>query len=508
MALALAGPSGAQQPVQGLVLSPSGEPMAAAVVSFHPDPPAAPDCLRTWLPASPPTQTSTDGSGRYRIDTGSRGCLVVSHAAGLGALLWDASPGVPDRVQLQPLGEILIGATADTRAFVAVTSPEDIPRFLGQRQGPTLRLPPGRYSVLVDRAGVWEEHVCQLFGSQRIELPSRSQPRLVPTHDGFRGRILTAAIPEIVLSEGSDLQLSASAPPLVLRVAHDQGQMISYSEVWVPPTEESVEVRPQELRTAELRVRSSRAEALEAARVFTLQPTARGPVVRAGAAVDGEGRGRRAVLDGEARVLVYAPGQAPRILGGAELELDEVTLEEGFDVVVEVDGAGPETAGLTLVLEHGSNPWLVYTARTDRRGTARFSDLPAGRAVVKLSSPDFVPQQRQVAIPGPALVLPARRGQQLDGRVVRPDGEPARGATVLLRDTTGTIRSQRRAFTDAEGRFSFPGIGTESVFTLSAEMQRAGKTWSAQQRGVQAGQGEWRLQLRLEDPTPPHRRDG
>ena len=153
---------------------------------------------------------------------------------------------------------------------------------------------------------------------------------------------------------------------------------------------------------------------------------------------------------------------------------------------------------------------MVYTARTDKRGIARFSDLPAGQAVVRLSSPGFVPQQRQISIPGPAqpLVLPARRGQQLNGWVLRPDGEPARGATVLLRDTTGTIRNQRQTFTDAEGRFSFLGIGTESVFTLSAETQRAGQTWSAQLRGVQAGQGEWRLMLRLEDPPPPHRRDG
>ena len=86
-------------------------------------------------------------------------------------------------------------------------------------------------------------------------------------------------------------------------------------------------------------------------------------------------------------------------------------------------------------------------------------------------------------------------------------GAPAAGVPVRLRDTTGTLQpSVRLAVSDADGSFAFDGLFADDFYAVSASVERDGRTWSAQRLAIQPDTVELELELRDEDPVPPHLR--
>ena len=75
---------------------------------------------------------------------------MVVHPSGVGAVVPDAAPGVPDRVETRPLGEVrLRGTEASFAAAVAALFPDRPPAFLGRFETRALRLPTGSYRLLL-----------------------------------------------------------------------------------------------------------------------------------------------------------------------------------------------------------------------------------------------------------------------------------------------------------------------------------------------------------------------
>lgn len=128
--------------------------------------------------------------------------------------------------------------------------------------------------------------------------------------------------------------------------------------------------------------------------------------------------------------------------------------------VTVTDTAGAAIGGASVAL-HGLS---VRSAVADARGAVVFEHLTPWRYVVAASAPAFAPEDRTVFVDGPtpvALRIALRRGSAVTGRVVTPDGEPARDATVdyeAASELTLGRPELHAVVTDASGRFRFAAL--------------------------------------------------
>lgn len=506
LAFSLSAPG--QRAVQGLVFDPALEPLAGAEVSFHPR--QRPDL--TWLedltPDPKPLLARTDERGRYKIDGADRpGCLLVRHPSGLGALVPGAAPGSPDRVMARPLGALRVeGEDLPFIAHVTAVLAGRGQQYLGRFVHTDLRLPAGTYRVLFQRGELFGEHTCRVEEGRTTVLPPLQVGRALTIPSGFDGSVFLRGWPQPELT-GRPLLIPPSRGPVILRVERRVGDDELFDRVWLTPDSTQLPLATPPAQWDEVQVVGPGDRGVAGARIYTVEPTGQGPVVRARSMTDAEGRGRHAAIQG-ARVLVLASGFGARLIDAEALsQRPEIRLAPGSNVDVRVVSDEPEVALVEVELRHSADSWLTFATFADRRGLARFRDLPPGDSTLRLLSPDHLPAELDVALPAKGeLVLPARPGARVTGRVVLTDGDPAAGALVRLRDTTGQLREVRDAIADRQGQFAFGGLRDDSLFTISAELQRQGRTWSAQQRGIQPGDGGALLELRLEDPLPPHRR--
>lgn len=177
--------------------------------------------------------------------------------------------------------------------------------------------------------------------------------------------------------------------------------------------------------------------------------------------------------------------------------LQRVDLRRGAELVASVRGPGGEAwPGARLTIEFpdmlvpvpgrrgGNVPWS-RRARTDDAGNVTLGGLPAGRALLRQSTPGFLPVTRELTIPVTGRVEVAVEldpGHAVTGRVVDESGAPVEGAIVLdlggfgesvmgfdLQAVVGlemmTIGADERGVaTDADGLFRLGGYeepGTE-----------------------------------------------
>jgi len=143
---------------------------------------------------------------------------------------------------------------------------------------------------------------------------------------------------------------------------------------------------------------------------------------------------------------------------------------------------------------------------TDERGEARFGPVHApGR--LRVSDPRFLNQQLELeAVPHDGLPLVVAAGSSLLGTATWPDGSPAIGVVVTLRDADGRLRPALRAVaSDSRGAFAFAGLPDDRPLVLFASAQRDGRTWSGKLERQRAGGEAVALMLRDEDPQllPP-----
>ena len=124
---------------------------------------------------------------------------------------------------------------------------------------------------------------------------------------------------------------------------------------------------------------------------------------------------------------------------------------------------------------------LVAEAACARDGSFRFPALPSGRYKIEAANASRT-KVRALDIelkPGantPVEIL-FRLGARLGGRVVRPDGQPAPGATLraFLRDGAAGRGEALSLEADADGRFSADDLEADLIEVLTAEQAGAGK---------------------------------
>jgi hypothetical protein len=206
------------------------------------------------------------------------------------------------------------------------------------------------------------------------------------------------------------------------------------------------------------------------------------------------------------RLLALAPGHAPTL--SAENTTGTLRLcPSAPSLTVSVRDPAGDPIGLALVRFHGSGSvprWAV----SDRRGLAVFPWAAAGPGEVSLHSEQHLPCQVAVELSQAAAraQLVADPGALLDGEVRWPDGAPAAGVTVVVRDTTGVLSVlERVASTDARGCFRVAGLEPTGLYAVFASAVRGARTYSAKAVHVQPQMVEVRLTLKDEDPAPPSR---
>ncbi len=177
---------------------------------------------------------------------------------------------------------------------------------------------------------------------------------------------------------------------------------------------------------------------------------------------------------GETWILAYAEGRArastrlfledPASVPGRRREVDLV-LKDGAELVVRVIDTGNQpVAGLEV--ETASSDPLPHLARTSELGLATFDRLPSPPFAVSVAVAGFEPIHRTGVFPGnEPLTLKLERLGGFDVRVEDPDGEPARGAVVLI--SGPGLWPARSTTTNDDGIATITGLRA-SVYDLKA----------------------------------------
>lgn len=164
-------------------------------------------------------------------------------------------------------------------------------------------------------------------------------------------------------------------------------------------------------------------------------------------------------------LVVRAPGHAPLqtaldVRGTGDVDAGTLVLAPGRAALVAKvvdDASGDPIEGLSF-LRWSEAGALSEPAREISPGVYRFDGLPDGPVTIEARA--FQGASNRYAVSGTEQDVLWRfaRGVPVRGLVRQPDGRPAPGARVFLE---GNVRSM--TFTDAEGRFTLPGVAPGQV---------------------------------------------
>lgn len=515
--LAAQAPCGQQGPgeILGLVRTESGRGVGGAHVRFVPDP----DGGFAWnqppetLPEAVVGESGADGRFRFPTPAAATGCLVVEHDSGVGAVVPAVATGMPAPVVVRALGSVTVRGASTFAADIRLVRPGARSAWLGTSSGAELRLPAGRYLLLVRVDGARAERTVTVHAGTRTEIepPAGAGPAV--------------ALPEAVRVElgrwpalearDAESHLPVLEGPDVLRaVLRPRPGVLVCALGWVQP-DAVVRVPVADGEFGAVALQDADGAPIPAGAVFTVveepggprvlaRSTARGgevPVWRP--APDPSGNRLRVVL------IAVAPGRRPAI-APAEESPGVLRLEAARPVAIRLQGpAGEMVAGATVRVRSAEDPLLDRVLRSDARGIVRIPDAPGDAVDVEIHPREHLPATARVPLGAEAgmPVVALEAGLVVHGMVrTAPDGAAAPGVEVQLRDTTGELGVDTRiAVTDGDGAFRFPGL-PDGIYTVFAQRVVDGVTWSGIARGVQPGRDEWLVELRNEDPVPPHRR--
>lgn len=491
-------------PVLGLVTAPDSRPLADAEVVLQRVSGTQLALLRGLGTVGETNRTRTDHRGRYRLEGHGPGVLLVRHGEGLGAIS-QVYPGAPRRMIAEPLAA-LVSAGEPLRAWLRLIGPGLEGTTLPVQQGGEIRLPAGPYQVWVEESGRLEFHRLALASGKEYSLSSPAEPeQFVQLWEGFRGQVSPHSWPEVSLVQGSSGLFAVPRGASRLEIREEIPGGHAFTEAWHPMEPALLRLEQPERRAVAVEVRTPAGEPVPGAEVWGLGATAQGAQPLCRVVTDPQGNGILA-LPAVPNVLLLA-WHSDWAAGGTFLEDAAPTatlmLANGRDVTVSVEApTGPGPLGARLELEPSAGTWGTLVAYTDDRGLARFHRVPPGPALVRLRDMRFLPDEGQVS--GNRIRFQARLGNSLEGRAVLPSGGPALRALITLREPDGT---ERTIATDDRGRFRFTGLGTEGSLVLFASLQVDGATYSRRISGLRPGETNRLVELRLEDPVPPHRRN-
>lgn len=490
----LPSPTAAQQTrVVGLLRTADGRPLAAAVVRWFQRSDLGLPCLEgVGEPAHGTTET--DARGMFAVATAGPVLVWVEHDSGVGAFAPRVRAGTPAILAATPLAGVLLPRGA-RGTFVAAGGVS-----LGHLAGERLRLPAGRYELLVEDVDGWFVASCELrSGAEtviartgaagvRLTLPPAARACVLP----FTGAPLGA--------NADAVSLPAAPHPLRVRVERRDRTAAAFDELWAAP-DRPLPSLPRDLAWRSLRVVDPAGQPLPNAVAYSVAAAGGQPSVSAQSWGSDDGRVRlRLSEDGFAVVVADGFAVEPRWLRATS---EVIELRAGVSANVRLlDAKGKVVAGAPVSFWTES-PDLARTEVSDERGEATLRHVPAVAVRVHVDHADYLPFDATLDPTGQGVhefVLHA--GLSLCG-VIEADGQPRAGVAVVVRDPTGTLGlSPRRTVTDARGRFAVHGL-PDASFVVFARCDLGGKTWSGQASDVQPGQGDCELSIACEDPALP-----
>lgn len=506
--LLLRDPSG--QPVEGaqglLLLDPARQ--LPALAGIAPDALQDPSSAAEPPAAAVPPTARSDARGVLRLSAEGRvraGAVLITTAAGLGAIVPRALPGDAQRVTLTPLGEVATATGSEQfELHTALTDLDGHRIVLPTQTGTAVRLPAGSYEAWARSDDGWTWQRLEIASGQRTTLQFAAPAQVLTRAP--RTRVRPAGWPTIeLLGEGNErcvLLGAALAAPLLGERHGDGGVVIG--QVPGPPRRQPIVWPPTDAAPAHATVRL--AEPTADARLFLLRRRDVGDwLPLAAAAADADGRFLLpAVSGGDDWLLAVAPGRAAFAMpwSGHNPPTTALALPRGLPLhVLCRTQTGELAVDVRLSFEPALGEVAATAARTDSRGRADFG-LVAAPGRVLVSDARFANQQIDLRlVPQQGLHIELDAGAIVRGRALLDEQTAAAGALVTLRDPSGRLRPAQRAVLAAEdGTFAFAGLDETDRYVLFVTMLRDGRTWSARLADVATGGDGFELTLRDEDP--------
>lgn len=491
-----------QQAVLGIVRDASGQAVAGAALRFFPRP------SRT-APWHEPTNRSpvtghTRHDGRFRLEVGvDRGCLVVDHPE-RGSRLTDIDSGVPSVIELVDPAFLRMRDGEPVRWRLRSNTLE--PCRVGERRGREVRVAAGSYSLLLERDDRFTLHHVRVEPGAIIdldfEIEGRTRTRLVVDGRSF-GRISPAGFEDVTLlvRDGEALApMTRHAGSVIERIEHG-ACTVSIEHNYDSTTAEQRVTSAFEVRTVTLPPMAIGAQ------VYSIAADGSSVAVKSRCVVDATRRARYVPTVSRASFLVVErAGFAPVILTQPIVGSPAFEFIPESRIQVRVQSPdGPLNSTARVSVLQSPLRALERSARTNLRGEASFGGLAPGYTLIRVDHPGYQPAraERMLETGDQRVTVELQPGFSLHGVVLR-DGAPEADAIVELRSPDDPSGS-RMAATDRAGRFRFTGLA-ERDYTVTAQLEVAGTTWSTQIDRVLPGE-EVRLVLEHEDPPLPTGRD-
>ncbi|MFO1077773.1 MAG: carboxypeptidase-like regulatory domain-containing protein [Planctomycetota bacterium] len=436
--------------------------------------------------------------------------LLVTTENGLGALVPRLLRGEALPVQLEHVGHV---RAADGQPFTLYANALSAGRriLLPAMRADDVPLPPGSYEGWIETAQgvVWQRLEVQANSTTTVATGGPSTV-LQRTGDAV---VWPAGRRDLVLlgPDRAEVRLLglAAASALIARSPAD-GRVENFTPhgggdgpLRVPLGEPAA--------THEFAIDGADGAPLGSGTAFVVRRQPSGlPQVRAEAAI-AAGRVRLAEpAGGDDWLLVVARDTAPLALPWPEaVRAAHLQLAAGQDLAVAcTTGSGepaidvcleytPEAFGPATLVVHSDRRGHAVIPRATRPGTLTAADARFANAAVAVAADAADP-----------VALHLDPGRELRGTIALPDGTPAAGASITLRDPQGRLRPPERvAIAAADGTFAFAGLD-DADYALFATQQRLGHTWSSRIAAARPGTPA-ALEIRDEDPqfVPPAGRD-
>ncbi len=436
-----------QKAVLGLLRDESGAAVADAEVTFVPD--AEPDvpALRDVQVPEAAVIGRSSASGSFRIAADRPGLLLVTTASGLGAIVDRVWPERAVRVLLRPMAEVARSDHAPLELHAALLGDDRDRRHLPPLRGTAVRLPAGRYETWTITADGCAWTQLALLPGKEFALPLPETTTAF--HCAAASRIAPAGFPHLLLAPpNNELRLhdiAAAAEFLVDDGTTHRRSTAAGLAATGGGTEGGAQVR---------------ITGAEAATVFVLQRSVRNDwQVLASVAATASGPVTLPPLPspGDAFVVATATDRAAAVRAFGRRDAAELQLRPGRHVRCEVRShTGEPLAEATVAFAASGDGPITAIAYTDSLGRATLGPID-GEGRVQIEAPRHLGTDVALAADdGATIAVRLESGLTLRGTVVLPDGAPASGVAVVLRDPRGRLMLRERTVASGhDGSFAF-----------------------------------------------------
>ncbi len=513
LACALSSPQQGERPVLGVVRSPDDKALKDAQLWFAPKVQSGYRWLDPLLRTPGRPVGSSGKRGNFRFATPVAGHLLITAPAKVGILV-ACTPGVPLFAHTLPLAEIMASGgrrmSGYIRALTTQTESVTLPAIDQER---SVKLPEGRYSLLIHSGDEYAEHLLELRSGRQLELTESERPVVtVDLRACAFDSIWIEGWPEAKLQPSAEGRLSIRPIADELKLCGSRMESGVITEYLIPVRVKSGKVQSPALslrKTVNIELRDSQGRPLADASICSVQVRGSQRIRTSQSQSDAQGKCILRVPRTQSQtqpsyVLAWKKGHGFVSMQLEAAQRDGITVPDGAVQTFRVINAkGDGVSGAQVTLDHASS--LPRELRTDSRGQVQLHGCH-GTIQLRVSADGYQAQQ-QAHLTNPeariATIIKLAPGLRISGVVFDTAGAPAPEAVIELRDTTGILLAQSKTTSsNAAGQFQFEGL-PDGIYTLFASLEQGSETLSARLTKVQPERGEWSLKLKSEDPTLP-----